>query len=206
MRYVQHNSEPIERFLCFTPNKGHKAEQLVDAILNILKVHNINIANCRGQAYDNTSNMSGIYTGLQARIKTLNHLAYFVPCAAHSLNLVGTSAAECCSDASSFFGLIQQLYNFFTASTHRWNIVHDNMKQNSYTLKSLSITRWSARADACRALNVSWSEIINSLLLIKNNENEKFITRNEAKDLYKSLQSLETAFLTIFLDICIRTV
>ncbi|XP_025421422.1 uncharacterized protein LOC112691394 [Sipha flava] len=72
------------------------------------------------------------------------------------------------------------------------------MKQNSYTLKSLSITRWSARADACRALNASWSEIINSLSLIKNNENEKCITRNEAKGLFKSLQSLETAFLTVF--------
>ncbi|XP_050064885.1 52 kDa repressor of the inhibitor of the protein kinase-like [Aphis gossypii] len=142
--------------------------------------------------------MSGIYTGLQARIKTLSPLAYFVPCSAHSLNLVGTSAAEFCSNASSFFGLIQQLYNFFTASTHRWNTLHDNMKQNSYTLKSLLITRWSARADACRALNASWSEIINSLLLIKNNENEKCITRNKDKGLYKSLQSLETAFLTVF--------
>ncbi|XP_050066296.1 zinc finger MYM-type protein 1-like [Aphis gossypii] len=198
VRYVQHNGEPIDRFLCFTPNTGHKAEQLVDAILNILKVYNIDIANCLGRAYDNASNMSGIHTGLQARIKTLSPLAYFVPCAAHSLNLVGTSAAECCSNASSFFGLIQQLYNFFTAFTHRWNILHDNMKQNSYTLKSLLITRWSARADACRALNASWSEIINSLLLIKNNENEKCITRNEAKGLYKSLQSLETAFLTVF--------
>lgn len=74
----------IQRFLCFTPNTGHKAEELVDVILNILKVHNIDIANCRGQAYDNASNMSGIYTGLQARIKALNLLAYFAPRAAHS--------------------------------------------------------------------------------------------------------------------------
>lgn len=72
------------------------------------------------------------------------------------------------------------------------------MKQNSYPLKSLSITRWSACADACRALNASWSEIINSLSLIKNNENEKCITRNEAKCLCTNLQYFETAFLTFF--------
>lgn len=47
VRYVQHNRESIERFLCFTPNTGHNAEQLVDVILNILKVPNIDIANCR---------------------------------------------------------------------------------------------------------------------------------------------------------------
>jgi len=30
---------------------------------------NIDIKNCRGQAYDNVSNMSGMYNGLQSRIK-----------------------------------------------------------------------------------------------------------------------------------------
>lgn len=44
VRYVQHNSEHIERLLCFTPNAGHKAEELADATLNILKIHNIDIA------------------------------------------------------------------------------------------------------------------------------------------------------------------
>lgn len=72
------------------------------------------------------------------------------------------------------------------------------MKQNSYTIKSLSLSKWSARADACRALHASWSEIINSLSLIKNNENEKCITRNKAKGLFTSLQYLETVFLTVF--------
>ncbi|KAG7172178.1 hypothetical protein Hamer_G009519 [Homarus americanus] len=41
----------------------------------------------RGQSYDNAATMSGIYTGLQARIKAMNPLAYYVPCAGHSLNL-----------------------------------------------------------------------------------------------------------------------
>lgn len=32
--------------------------------------------------------------GLQAHIANVNHLAYYIPCAAHSLNLVGVSAVE----------------------------------------------------------------------------------------------------------------
>jgi len=61
-----------------------------------------------------------------------------------------------------FFGFIQQLYNFFSASTHRWSILQLNMKHNANTIKSLSNTRWSVRADACRALYNSWDEIINA--------------------------------------------
>lgn len=38
--------------------------------------------------------MSGYYTGLQARIKSENNEADYVPCAAHSLNLVGVFAAK----------------------------------------------------------------------------------------------------------------
>ncbi|KAF2882434.1 hypothetical protein ILUMI_23753 [Ignelater luminosus] len=40
--------------------------------------------------------MTGHYSGLQDRIKKKSKLAKFVPCTAHSLNLVGICAAECC--------------------------------------------------------------------------------------------------------------
>jgi len=38
------------------------------AIINKFSKLNINIENCRGQAYDNASNMSGTYNRLQSRI------------------------------------------------------------------------------------------------------------------------------------------
>lgn len=73
----------------------------------------------RGHSYDNAANMSGCYTGLQAKIKESNPLATYVPCAAHSLNLVGTSAVDFCVTSTSFFGVEQELYNFFSVSTQR---------------------------------------------------------------------------------------
>ena len=42
--------------------------------------------------------MSGSYKGAQARIIQKNPLAKFCPCACHSLNLCGVSAAECCPE------------------------------------------------------------------------------------------------------------
>jgi hypothetical protein len=38
---------------------------------------------------------------------------FFIPYAAHTLNLVGNSAAESCLEASHFFDFIQTLFAFF---------------------------------------------------------------------------------------------
>ena len=127
----------------------------------------------------------------------MNPLIYFAPCLAHSLNLVGSCAAESCQAAVSFFGILQSLYNFFSASTHRWEILLSKLKSNSTVVKSLSQTRWSARADACRSLCCSWDEIIAALQIIANDANEKPSTRSEASGLLNSLDSMKTCFLSL---------
>ena len=66
--------------MCFLENTGHKSEQLADSVLTILALYNIDLANLRGQSYDNASNMLGAYLGLQARIKEVNPLAVYSPC------------------------------------------------------------------------------------------------------------------------------
>ncbi|XP_025200207.1 zinc finger MYM-type protein 1-like [Melanaphis sacchari] len=121
VRYVKNDGTPIERFMCFLPNSGHKSEELIDEVLTMLSLFDLDPIFLRAQSYDNASNMAGAYSGLQARIKEINPLANFVPCAAHSLNLVGMCAASACREACDFFDIVQNIYNFFTASTHRWS-------------------------------------------------------------------------------------
>lgn len=191
VRYVKDNGTPIERFMCFLPNSGHKSEELTDEVITTLSLYDLDPAFLRAQSYDNASNMAGAYSGLQARIKEINPLAHFVPCAAHSLNLVGTCAASACREACEFFDIIQNIYNFFTASTHRWSELEG-------TVKCLSATRWSARDDACHSLSKSWNNIVHALHKISNNRNEKPSTKCEAVGLLKKLNRLETVFMTIF--------
>lgn len=123
IRYIQAGGTPVERFLKFIENVGHKSRDIADAIIRTLDMFEINILDCRGQSYDNAANMSGIYNGLQAKIKEINPLAEYIPCSAHSLNLVGECAAECAQEACWFFGLLQEIYTFFTASTERWETI-----------------------------------------------------------------------------------
>ena len=86
----------MERFLVFIPIFSHRAKALTDTVEDFLSENKIPLSNCRVQSYDNALNMSGRYSGLQARIHQLDEFTNTVHFAGHSLNLVGVKAAECC--------------------------------------------------------------------------------------------------------------
>ncbi|OCT76494.1 hypothetical protein XELAEV_18031697mg [Xenopus laevis] len=96
IHYVNNDGIPKERFIKFIQNVDDKAEKLFSAVMDTLKEYQIDIMDCRGQSYDNASNMSGTYSGLQAQIKQVNPLAVYIPCSANSLNLVGTTRSDAC--------------------------------------------------------------------------------------------------------------
>lgn len=198
IRYVGNDGKPLERFIGFLPNVGHKSEGLENALISKLEMHNLKIKHCRGQSYDNASNMSGCYTGLQARILNRNPLADYIPCAAHSLNLVGVCAAECVNEAVTFFDTLQNLYTFFSASTRRWEILLSNLKVGAKVPKRIDVTRWSARHDALMSLCGSWKNYLNTLTAIEETTSEKPTVRAEAAGIKGRLNRFECAFMCVF--------
>ncbi|XP_033229692.1 uncharacterized protein LOC117181237 [Belonocnema kinseyi] len=167
IRYVSENCLPEEDFLKFIPSCGHKGEDMVTAILDVLAEYDLDVKNCRGQSYENASKMSGLYSGVQARILVLVSLVVYVPCAPHSLNIVGT------------------------------NTVKSSSMPQSSVVKNLSKTRWSDQADACKSVCQSWNEILNALSHIANDECQKPDTRQEALDLHNSLNSLDNCLIDL---------
>lgn len=93
LRYIllsaQDKFEVQERFFKFVDFNKKTGAEIATLILDTLKEHSININDCRGEGYDNGSNMSGKYAGVQAHVLKVNPLAVFSPCACHSLNLCG---------------------------------------------------------------------------------------------------------------------
>uniref|UniRef100_A0A3B3TM85 DUF4371 domain-containing protein n=1 Tax=Poecilia latipinna TaxID=48699 RepID=A0A3B3TM85_9TELE len=162
LRYVSPEGHSQERFLKFLPIESHTGEALCASVLKVLEEMGIDIANCRGQCYDDAANMSGVYKGLQARMKELNPLVEWVPCAAHTLNLVGVNSVNCCFETADFFQFVQNLFNFCSKSTARWKVVTDGLQPNANkrieTLKSLSNTGWAAHADATQAVHINYLE------------------------------------------------
>lgn len=191
-RYME-NDSPVERFVTFLANQGHKSQEMFDSLVKLLSELGIDLQNCRGQSYDNASAMSGKFNGLQAKVAAVNPLAYWIPCAGHSLNLVGKAAAECCTQAIAFFDFMEALFVFFTTSTKRNKLLIDTLKEHGDTLvlQRLSQTRWSAQADATKALVKGYEPIKNALLNIAKDEDEIPRVRCEADGLYRKMCSLE---------------
>uniref|UniRef100_A0A3Q2QGC9 DUF4371 domain-containing protein n=1 Tax=Fundulus heteroclitus TaxID=8078 RepID=A0A3Q2QGC9_FUNHE len=162
LRCVSPEGHSQERFLKFLPIESHTGEALCASVLKVLEEMGIDIANCRGQCYDNAANMSGVYKGLQERMKELNPLVEWVPCAAHTLNLVEVNSVNCCFETADFFQFVQNLFNFCSKSTARWKVVTDGLQPNANkrieTLKSLSNTRWAAHADATQVVHINYLE------------------------------------------------
>ncbi|XP_055843517.1 uncharacterized protein LOC129910240 [Episyrphus balteatus] len=124
-------------------------------------------------------------------------LKFLNKCAAHSLNLVGVRAAECCIGAISFFGFVHTLYNFFSASTHRWGIMQNNI-ENGLVLKKVSFTRWCARADATKALSKGFLDFQKALQSIIEDKTQTTQTIHEARCLIKEFEKKENVIMKLF--------
>lgn len=201
-RYLE-DYNPVERFVRFMPNQGHKAKDMFRGLSNFLKENELDIKNCRGQSYDNASSMSGKYNGLQALVKEENNLAVWIPCAGHSLNLVLQAAAGCCLKAVSFFDFLEELFVFFTASSNKFKILTESLNRADsekciLVLKRISTTRWSCRADATKALLGGYKEIKKALFDISENKEESAKSRIIALSLLKTMAKLETGIYALF--------
>jgi hypothetical protein len=107
-----------------------------------VQADNLPLTDCRSQCYDNAAVMAGELSGLQQRISIRNPRALFVNCNNHSLNLAGLHAAKQDPVVVTFFGTVENLYVFFSASTVRWEKMRERLE---ITLKRECQTRWSAR-------------------------------------------------------------
>ena len=104
--------------------------------------------------------MSGVKGGVQ---KLFSDLLPGIPVPyvhrdSHNLNLVINDAVESNVDAVSFFGDVQEIYNFFGSSLNRWAELALSADMHSkLKLKKLCTT---SRIDAVRAICNRYSAIL----------------------------------------------
>ena len=86
----------------------------------------------------------------------------------------------------------------FSASTHRWKVPNDKLSsRNLPTLKRMSDTRWSARADATKALVDGYDEICDALVELADDVDQKADVREEASGYADNMNRLETGILAV---------
>lgn len=187
------NCEPsvsiAEHFFGFLDVEDTTGKGLTEVLLYHLQKHSLSLSDCRGQSYDNGSNMMGHKQGVQARILQLNSKAFYIPCSSHTLNLVVADAAKSSVLSISFFGVLQRLYTLFSSSVQRWTVLKEHVKQ--LTLKPLSTTRWEARIDSVKVVRYQLPEILDALSALQTFAIEKgdSETMSTAKSLHGELKT-----------------
>lgn len=122
------------------------------------------------------------------KILYINNRAFYVPCSAHSLNLVVNDAANITHETVNFFNIIQDIYVFFSSSTKRWSIICKHLP--NLKLKALSATRWSSRIDAVKPLRYHLEKIFDALLEISGDSLEwDSTTSHKAHSLALNIQN-----------------
>lgn len=173
-----------ESFIDFIETQEKTGSGLANEIIHKLDQDGLSLADCRGQSYDNGANMAGLYKGVQAQILQRNEFARFVPCAAHTLNLVGVHAAAISANMITVFGTIQTIFKFFSSSTSRWQKL---MSVITISLKSHSDTRWTSRAAAVNALCQQFTAVYSLLEAMSTQRDVNADTASAASGLVKSI-------------------
>nr|XP_047132570.1 LOW QUALITY PROTEIN: zinc finger MYM-type protein 1-like [Hydra vulgaris] len=159
---------------------------LTEVLIELLTKHGLEISNCRGQGYDNGSNMKGKNNGVQKRILNLNPLALYVPCGNHSLNLVISDSAWSSVKSIVFFGILQRLFTLFSASVSRWKILIDHVR--ILHLKKLCDTRWEAKISSVKAIRYQVGDVHDALIALSEIEGCNPETAHEAITLGEQLK------------------
>jgi hypothetical protein len=109
-----------------------------------------------------------------------------VPCSAHSLNLVINDAAKINFEIVDFFSIVQELYNYFSASP-------------------LSNTRWQSCIEAIKLLKINIKEIYKVLTEITDDTTKDIESRAQANNLILKISSFKfLCSIIIWHDILIK--
>ena len=77
--------------------------------------------------------------------------------------------------SETFFAVVERIYSFFSASTHRWEVL---LKYVPNVAKRVTDTRWSAHYEAVKALQQYFIDVVGALNKLCD-QNENFDTRGK---------------------------
>nr|XP_047127806.1 zinc finger MYM-type protein 1-like [Hydra vulgaris] len=142
--------------------------------------------------------MSGVYSGVQTRIKQIQPNAEYVHCNSHNLNLVINDCVNGSHDILSFYATLQNIYLFFGNSIKRWDLLSIFTGKSEVTLKKLNPTRWSGRLQSLTAVKVRFMDILKALteIILKSTKKEE---REEALQIKKKMVTFDFVFICVFL-------
>ena len=169
LRWVDSSYTVHEDFIGLIQVDTTDAATLAYTIKDTLLRMNLQLTQCRGQAYDGAANMAGRLNGVAMRLQSEQNSILFVHCMAHCLNLCLQDCAHNCSCVRTALGVTSDLANFIRASPKRlalFNKLKNEMSFDTPGLKPLCPTRWTVRTGTLEAVIKNYAVIIAELEII----------------------------------------
>jgi len=153
LRWTDHNYETQESTVGLVQLPDTKAQTIFSEIRkHLITTCSLSINQCRGQAYDGASNMSGINNGVQALFKAEVKQVLYVHCLAHSLNLCLKDVTKTCEVIRDILDFIYELTQLIKMSPKRLPLFENLRKEVTINcgeltprLRILCPTRWTVR-------------------------------------------------------------
>lgn len=160
---------------------------LGEVVVNMLKNLTLNLKNCVGIGTDGCAVMVSIARGAVKKVQSHATNALHCPCSNHALNL-SISKSSNVQVIRNTIGIVMDVISFFNLSSKR-NFVLKKVLNGKPQLKSLCETRWVERHDCIMIFKSSLSDIVESLSLISNWQEQ--ISSSKAKILLLTLCTCE---------------
>ena len=206
LRYVT-NGKTKETFVGFYSTPSTDGETLHKLTTRIIKELGLKLEDIVGECFDGASNMCGVHVGLATRMKECSPKRIYVHCHGHRLNLVLQDTMKNIEPLRNALGTIQSMYNFLEASPKRHALFSGVVVDDDHierTLKSLSITRWSCRWEAVKAVTEQISKIVKVLLILSDDKNIKTYTDSTA--LLNAICSFDFVFGLLLLKVILLNI
>ena len=198
IRWVDSDFDIHEDALGLVQLPDTKAATLFSVIKDVLIRCSLPISQCRGQAFDGASNMSGVRNGVQALIKQEESRALYVHCLAHSLNLCVQEVTRKCVNVRNVMDFIYELVQLIKFSPKRLH-VFESLKRNVVVsggdatprLRTLCPTRWTIRHTSINSILLNYETFLKTLEDVQNGSDEYAA---KASGLHARIELFDTYF------------
>ena len=191
IRWVDTHYTIHEDFIGMVHGPDTTVSTLTSVIKDVLIRCVLPLENCRGQAYDGASNVTGVAKQIQSEYPA----AIKVHCLAHCLNLCLQDAAKKCKPIRAALDNIMELTQLIRYSPKR-TLVFQQCKQElsigGVGLRPLCPTRWTVRTQAIEAVLKNYAALLKALQTIAESSYDDYGRR--ANGLNAQLEKFDTHF------------
>ena len=132
------------------------ADTITHVLKDLLIRCDLSVSLCRGQAYDGAANMQGRRKGVATQIRRENPAALPLHCFAHSLYLCLQDAGRQIPLLRDTLDTVREIGKLIKYSPKRSHLFNQKLieadSDSVVTVKSLCLTRWTARTSAIEAV------------------------------------------------------